>query len=671
MSQVDALLNPASIAVVGASPDARYSGNLIRNLLDYGYDNPIYYVNPNREEAFGQQCYDDISDIPEIVDLVVVSIPRKYVIDVVDQAGEMGIPAALIISAGFSEADETGEELEGELEGVIEKHDMAVCGPNTIGFANPQADTVPSAICSREPDNGEIGLISQSGALAFATFYDRAKDEDIDFAYIIATGNETGLTMSDYIKYMAEDDTVEAICAYIEGIDQPREFINAVVKAKEHGKPVFAVKTGDSDVAKESSESHTGAIAGSEEAWNAAFDRAGVERVPDIEDLLERAKLHAEFNNGGDSVCVASTSGGLAGLLADMTAKRDLALPEITGKTEQQLLEMDELLTFGGIHNPADIRQQGTEALTKIADVVFADDTFDAYVFAVALPAVGEQAEMIADKMLEIHQQASDPVVFLWTGRKESPDEESPYERVRDEAVLYYDADVCMDAVASLLDPPTAGERIDTVSVTNSDTTEVVDWEQAVELIPDSIDVVDHRVVSSSEEAATAASELGESVVLKANTTQAHKTELGAVKTGVRATQAADAFEDVIANVESGQAIVQKQIDGTELMLGIFEDPSFGPVLSVAPGGIHVEAFEDFQLNFIPPVSTQEVMRRVEQSPVIELLTGRGEQIQPDDLAEAVSDLGDLAVDGVIEADLNPVMLTQDGITAVDLYLKK
>ncbi|MFC7007742.1 acetate--CoA ligase family protein [Halalkalicoccus salilacus] len=453
---MDALLAPESIAVVGASPDSWYSSQLIDNLFDYGFDGDVRFVNPSRETVWGEPCYDSIDDVPEVVDLVVVSVPRRYVVETVRDAAERGTPAAVVITAGFGEADEEGRDLEDDLAAVAEKHDIAVCGPNTIGFANTHDETVVTSTCSRKPEKGSIGLVSQSGALAFTTFFERAADEDVGFAYVVATGNEVGLSTSDYVEYMAEDPRVDVICTYLEGVDDPRRFMEVARAATERGTPVLTIKVGRSDVAERATMSHTGSLTGDTAAWDAAFEQSGVERVPDVPDLLGRAAAHATYEPAASpNVCIASTSGGLASLLADMADERDLELPDITGETEEALLGMEDLLTFGELHNPADIRGYGADVLPEIAETLFADGSFDAYLFAIGLPAVDERAEGIADDVLRVAEAADAPTLFLWTGRKDAREGQEPplpYERVREEIPLYYDPSQAMDALASLVD---------------------------------------------------------------------------------------------------------------------------------------------------------------------------------------------------------------------------
>ncbi|WP_373188797.1 CoA-binding protein [Halolamina sp.] len=246
--ELDPLFDPDSVAVVGASPDSFYAGNLIDNLLDYGFDGDLYPVNPGRDEVWGRHCYDDIDDVPETVDLAVVSVPREYVVDVVRAAGQRGVPAALVVTAGFSEADEEGAKIEADLAAAADETDINVVGPNCIGVMSAAGATLTST-CSREPQQGSIALVSQSGALAFTTFFERAADEDVHFSHIVSTGNEADLTTSDYVAYLAEKPEVDVVCTYVEGIEDPERFMRVADAATRAGTPVISVKVGSSEVA--------------------------------------------------------------------------------------------------------------------------------------------------------------------------------------------------------------------------------------------------------------------------------------------------------------------------------------------------------------------------------------------------------------------------------------
>lgn len=701
MAQIETLLAPESIAIVGASPDSWYASNLVENLHEYGYDGDVYYVNPGREVVWGEDCYDSIAEIPAVVDVAVVSVPRQYVIETVRSAGEMGIPSALVITAGFAEADDTGAELEARLGKLGERYDMAICGPNTIGFANMHDETVVTSTCSRKPGKGSIGLVSQSGALAFTTFYERGTDEDLDFAYIVATGNEADLTITDYVEFMARDDRVDVICAYIEGMDDPHRFMDAARDAIRTGTPVLATKVGRSDVAETATMSHTGSVTGDTVAWNSAFDQTGIERVSDIPDLLRRASVHTAFDTlSSNDVCVASTSGGMASLLADMATERDLSLPDLDTDTEQTLLDIEALLTFGELHNPIDIRGYGADILPEIAEILFKDETFDAYVFAIGLPAVGERAENIADDICRVREMADVPVIFLWTGRKEpGPNDEAPlpYERVRRETPLYYDPGNCMDAVASLVrsnerrlkhseDELTTGLDAPDVPADS-----VLTWSDGERLL-DAIEIepVETRLATGAKEARFHAEAIGDPVAMKIDSRDIpHRTDAGAIATGVTPETAEECYTELLdnareyaPNAEIEGVLVQEQVDQgltTEVLVGVSTDETFGPIITVAPGGEFVELFdEDAGSTLIPPVSQETAHDAIEASKLGALLGGYRKRSPGDidTLATLVSRISRLVTEldepQIEELDLNPVLVHPegDGVSIVDVLVR-
>jgi acetyltransferase len=701
---LDPLFDPESVAVVGASPDSFYSGNLVNNLLDYGFDGDLYPVNPNREEVWGRRCYDRVADVPETVDLAVVSVPREYVVDVVAAAGERGVPVALVLSAGFSEADDEGAELEARLAATAADAGIRVVGPNCIGVMNSRGATLTST-CSREPEPGRIGLVSQSGALAFTTFFERAADRDLHFSHIVSTGNEADLTLTDYVAYLAERETVDVVCTYVEGIDEPERFMRVAERAVRNGTPVLTVKVGRSDLAEAATLSHTGSLTGRDDAWDAAFDQTGIQRVPDVPDLLSRASAHAAYGTpDGDRVCVASTSGGLASLLADMAAERGLSLPAIDGETERTLLGIEELLTYGGFNNPADIRGYGAEVLPEIADAVLADDAFDVYVFAIGLPGVDERAETIAADLEAIAAEADDPVYVLWTGRKEPDDPTAtpPYARLRESVPVYEDPGRCLDAVAStaeyaadrdrLADRPSraalasALEAQGGVDAPDSELPRgrVLTWRETEPLL-DAYDVpvVETRVATDADEAVAAARDIGFPVVCKVDSPALpHRTDAGAVELGLDSAAAVrEAYDDVtdaaLARVDAADVagvLVQPMAgDGVEAILGVASGDVFDSLVTVGPGGVLVEALDE-TATLVPPFSRADARRAVEATALADLLTDRrgDAPLSVDAVVDLLVNVGNLAasVDAVAELDLNPVVVTPDGPLAVDALVR-
>ncbi|WP_227356449.1 acetate--CoA ligase family protein [Haladaptatus salinisoli] len=691
---LDPLFAPESVAVVGASPDSWYSSQLMDNLLDYGYDGTVYPVNPSRETAWGRTYYDTIADVPEVVDLAVVSVPRDHAVDVVAAAGERGTPAALVITAGFAEADDEGARLQDELATAAAEHGVRVCGPNCIGLANAREGTVLTSTCSRHPEPGAVGLVSHSGALAFTTFFERAADENLSFSHVVSTGNEADQTLTDYVEYMAADPAVEVICAYVEGLADPRRFVEVAEAAVREGTPVLAVKIGGSTAAESAAMSHTGSLVGNDHAAAAAFEQAGVQRVPDIPDLLARASAHAAFDPpASNRVCIASTSGGLASLLADMASERGLAVPPLEGETERALVDMEGLLTFGELHNPVDIRGYGADHLPEIADVLFRDDEYDAYVFAIGLSAVDERAADIADDLLAVADAATEPVLFLWTGRKEPGelDDPQPYERVREEVPLFYDPGRCVDALASLVEfgatrerlanrRPRSDRRTAGVRPVDAPSGRALSWREAADLLSEfGIETVPTRLVDGPDEAAAVAAEFGFPTVLKVDSVDVpHRTRVGGVKTDIRtAADAREAHEEILSNVrneapdaEIEGVLVQPQVEGgVEAFAGVSTDPEFGPVVAAGTGGTLVEEFDERAVR-IPPLTTVEAADAIADTRLGALLGESGGDAAA--LADLLVSVGDLAVGvrSLAELDLNPVLVRDEGVAVVDALVR-
>ncbi|SEH17800.1 acetyltransferase [Natronorubrum sediminis] len=693
---IDRLFGPESVAVVGASPDATYSGTLIENLLEYGFAGELYLVNPNRERAWGRTCYDSIDDVPTTVDLVIVSVPRQYVVKTIRSAGERGVPIALVITAGFAEADETGRDLEKALADVASETGIRVCGPNTLGVASGHHGTVATSTSSRPPQPGPLGLVSQSGALAFTTFFERAADERIDFGYVVATGNEADLTLSEYVTYLAGQDHVDAICAYIEGLEEPRDFMVAAENAVRSGTAVIAIKVGKSDSAAAAALSHTGSVTGDDDAWDAAFEQVGVERVHDVSEMLSRARAHAAFDPPEtDGVCIASTSGGLGSLLADMAATRGIEVPSLEAETEQALLEMDELLTFDELHNPIDIRGYGAEILTEIADVLFDDDGYDVYVFAIGLSAVDERAERIVEQIETIAERVEAPIFVLWTGRKEPLDrpDPQPYERLRETVPVYYDPGACMDAIASLVRFGDARERLTTESARTDledgdrsafefESDRVLSWTEAESLLESyDLDTVPSGLAHDPDEAVEIADEHGYPVVLKVDSPGIpHRTEADAVRIDLESpNEVRAAYERILDNARSfdpdatidGVLVQPYRPDGVEALAGITDDPTFGPLVTVAPGGRDVELHDGVVR--VPPLTRDEAERAIRETALDDLLDGYrdGPEADIDSLASAVVNLGRLAAnEDIAELDLNPILVDEDGISIVDILVR-
>lgn len=692
------LISPRTIAVVGASPDSWYSSQIVNNLLEFGFEGDLYLVNPGREEVWGRRCYDDITDVPATVDLAVISIPREYVVETVENAARTGVPAALIITAGFAEADDDGAEMEQHLRTVAETHDIRICGPNCLGLINTLDEITLTPTCSRTPVPGSVGLISHSGALAFTTFHERGMDEDTGFAYVISTGNEADLSIADYVEYLASDERVDVVCTYVEGIERGGEFLDAADAAVRNDVPMLTVKVGRSAAAERATISHTGSVTGNDQVWKAAFDQVGIQRVPDIPDLLATATIHSRYDPPESrDVCIASTSGGLASLLADFCSEYGLSLPDIEGETERQLVGKEELLTFGTVTNPIDIRGYGADHLPEIADVLFADDRFSAYVFAIGLSAVDERAEEIATDLRSIAERATDPVVCLWTGRKEpqSHRDRQPFERVREQLPVYYDPETAVRSLASLIEFGSI-KRARTGTDSRRALREGFDRRQGPDLSAGvlpwaaataalrryGIEPVPTRLVSEANQAVAASEHLGYPVSMKVESVDIpHRTDADAVRLAVADERdARNAFSEILDNARSYQpgadiegVLVQPHVDGgTETMVGIIEDDSLGRVVAFGLGGTAVEQIRD-QTYLVPPYTEAEVRTALANTRLEERFEHRrtGNRADVDGFVDLLVRIGTFAYEtpAVKELDLNPVLVGEEGCSIVDVLL--
>ncbi|MFB6301216.1 MAG: acetate--CoA ligase family protein [Halobacteriales archaeon] len=685
---LEALFAPKSVAVVGASPDSWYSAQLMDNLLDYGFTGTVYPVNPSRDRAWDRRCYDSITDLPETVDLAVVSVPREYVIDVVEAAAGMGVPAALVITAGFAEADATGEELQTELASVAERENIHVCGPNCIGLANSHAETVLTSTCSRKPTPGPIALASQSGALAFTTFFERGADTATHFSHIVSTGNEADLTMADYVAYLGAQPTVDVICLYLEGLPGPRHFADVAREVTANGTPILTVKVGRSEVGEAAAQSHTGSLTGDEDRWEAVFRHAGIQRVADIPDLLGHGRAHAALDPPSSArTCVLSTSGGLASLLGDLGSEHGLEFPALSESTEDTLLDMEELLTFGELNNPIDIRGYGADVLPEIAETVFDDPTFDAYIIAVALSAVDERAAEIADNLRTVADMADDPVLFLWTGRRTPADQPDPqpYEQVQSIGPLYADPERCIEALASLVafDADRSRIRAGDPTIPEPETTSdlptgtTLTWTEAESLLArHDIDPIRTRIVETARDAVQAVAGIDGPAVMKIDARGIHhRAEIGGVELAVTAETAREAFDRITDNAAAAdpdadayRVLVQPQIDeGIEAIVGGTRTDAFGPTITVGTGGTHVETIDDSEVR-LAPLSRHDARDAIEATRLAERLSSSNME----SLADLLVRVGDLLAGdpGIAELDCNPVIMTpEDGPRIVDVLV--
>jgi acetyltransferase len=429
------LLKPKSIAIIGASETGLYPAGILRNLLKNGYQGKLYPVNPRRETVQGLKSYPKITDIEDDVDLAVITIPRGFVIDILKQCAAKGVKAVIVISAGFSEADEYGKKLEKDLVEYANRSGIIICGPNTAGLANVHDNIPLVARYSPPPLPGNVALLSQSGALMMALLGVLA-DKNVGLSYSISTGNQANLDLSECLRTVVEEERTRCIAMFVEGLKDVHLFLEATDIAAEKGKPIVALKVGMTAAGAAAAATHTGSLTGSPAVYKAVFRQKGVIAVTDIEELIDTAKAFSTFIDKlpkGDGVGIISQTGGGASLSADIASELGLNLPPLSEQTARQLNDMDELLLFGGVRNPADVRGAGTRVpfLPKILDLFLEEQAINVIGVILARTAIGEEDVGTAKAILEVAKNASKPLFIIWIGKKipdaGNPIDEQPY----------------------------------------------------------------------------------------------------------------------------------------------------------------------------------------------------------------------------------------------------
>src|ERR1700756_3851418 len=356
MASIHKMLNPRSIAVVGATPRMQYGGRFLAAALKAKDRIRVYAVNPRYDEIMGVKSYPNVTDLPEAPDVVAVVVPWDQVFDVLQESHRKGAGSAIVISAGFAERGvDDRRDLQGELGAFASTSGMRISGPNCLGLANVKDDIWATA-SSRGASGltGPIGLVCQSGATAFGPFLVRAVENGIGFSYIISTGNEADLDFTDFPRYLLDDPDTRVIAGFVEGFKRADKFLELAKLAAERGKPIVLIKIGRSELGARAARSHTAALTGADARYDAIFAQYGVIRVQDYDELLETAHLLAHTPKPRvPGIAVVSHSGGISSRAADMCGQAGLDLPPLGHEARDGINGI--LKGFGWAANPADV----------------------------------------------------------------------------------------------------------------------------------------------------------------------------------------------------------------------------------------------------------------------------------------------------------------------------
>lgn len=697
MKDLNKMFKPESVAIIGASSTSGKVGHIIvDNLINDGFKGEIYPVNPKGGEILGKTAYASIKDIPKTVDLAIITIPSVFVNDTVRDCGEIGVKNIVVITAGFKEVGEEGAKLEAELTKLGEEYGINIIGPNSLGITDSHTPLNGSFSQMMTP-KGNIAFISQSGAMMVAII-DWSITSGIGFSKVISLGNKAGVNEIELLQYLSEDDETAVIICYLESISEDEDFIRTMREVAIK-KPIIILKSGSSSAGAEAASSHTGALAGSDLAFDTAFKQSGIIRIGTMAELFD---LGLAFSKAplpkGDHVAIITNAGGGGVLTVDAMEKAGLKLVQFDDETKAKLKECipDE----GSVNNPIDVLGDApVDRYKKSLDIVLKDEQVDSLIIMVC-PTASADPDGIANVILEERHKFNKPIIVVNMGGPSFEDANNAlrandvptyvfpetavtaleamtrFARLEDRSyddVIEKVSDVDKNAVRAIFDKVTSAGR-DTLL--GSEAYAVAEAY--------GISAAPIRLSKSAEEAAELAEEMEFPVVLKiASDKILHKSDIGGVKVGItNSNEAKKAYNEIIANAKKAHpdiipdgVEVQKMMDsGEEVIVGMIKDKQFGPMIAFGMGGIYVNLIEDVSFNLARGLSSEEIEKQIESTKVSKLLEGyRGEApCDIDEVKEAIKRVARLTLDfpEISELDINPIFVYEKGSSALDIKIK-
>jgi acetyl coenzyme A synthetase (ADP forming)-like protein len=681
--------NPSSVAVVGASQNPSKIGyEILNNIVKYDYGGSVYPINPKAKEILGLKAYPDLTSVPSKIDLAVIALPAPAVMDVLKQCGKKGIDSIIVISAGFKETGPEGARLEEELAIQAKELGIRVVGPNCLGIIDTTS-SLNASFAAGMPLPGHIGFFSQSGALCVAIL-DWALGENVGFSRFVSVGNKMDISETEVMISMGKDENTRVILGYLESIEDGPRFMNAAREVSQT-KPIIIIKSGTTGAGAKAASSHTGALAGSDHAYRAAFKQSGIIRAESMQALFSYAMAFASQPlPKGPSLAIITNSGGPGILAADACDRSSLHLTPIRKETADRLREF--LPATASVYNPIDIIGDATlERYEKTLDVVLKDEMLHSVLILFA-PTAAADAEAVAMSIVSLTKDTDKPIITAFMGgkgvrgaRKIFQDHNIPTYQYPDDAISALDA---MLSYRRWREKParqyqrfeadTTRVREVFASIVKQHRHDLIENEAREILKAYGFRLPANRIARTTNEAVSAASEIGYPVVMKiASPDILHKSDMGGVRVGVEdEAMLEEAFFDITSKIQLRQpearilgVMVQEMIpQGREVILGITRDIQFGPMIMFGLGGIYVEVLKDVAFR-IAPLSVESADAMIREIRSFPLLRGvRGEA--PADIKgirDALLRLSQMAVDfpEIIEADVNPLLVCPEGQGAV------
>ena len=692
---LDTLFSPKSIAVIGATDsEGKLGYAILYNIIQSGFSGAIYPVNPEKDGILGLPCYKNINAIKNKIDLAVIVIPGKLVLDILETCGKRGVRSAIVISAGFRETGHEGLMAEHKITEIAQKYQMRVLGPNCLGLIDTLTP-MNATFAAGMPCRGEIAFMSQSGALC-ASILDIALAEDIGFSHFVSLGNKADLDEIDLLQAWTDDPEAKVVMAYLEGIADGTRFIE-VARRFTKSKPIVAIKSGVTRGGSRAVSSHTGALAGSERAYEAAFKQAGVLRAGSVSDLFDLSiALARQPLPRNENVAVITNAGGPGIMATDALERIGLNLAPLTKETMGRLREV--LPAAASVFNPVDVLGDATtDRFRSALQLVSADPNVGALI-VILTPTfttnMDELAQVVADVASHIHI----PLLACFMGEatiqgavKVLTNHHVPNYLIPERAVKALKAmadhrrwqerplpefktfDADRERVAKIFQQVRTEGR---VKIGDADARAVMEAYR--------IPIPASKLCKTAEEAVAFAGEIGYPVVMKiASPDILHKTDIGGVRLNIQSGgDVRDSFDLLtfcarryMPDAEIWGCQVQQQVrGGIEVIIGMNRDPQFGPLVMFGLGGVYVEALHDVAFR-IAPFSLEEAKEMMQETRSFNLLRGVRGQAQSDieALADTLLKVSQLVTQfpEIVEMDINPLIVFEKGkgVMSVDARL--
>lgn len=705
-SDLGCLLKPRTIAVIGATEKVGPGRNTIYNLQHMGFDGIIYPINPTRDNVFGLKCYKQLQTLPEIPDLVVISLPAEKVIDSLRDCQMFGVKAVMVYTSGFAEAGADGMELQKKLIDICEASEIRLCGPNCLGHMNvPDRTGAYSASVPVDLNAGQIAIISQSGSMAIAMLQSL---KNLGVNHVISYGNQAVIELSDYIMYLANDPKTHIIVTFIEGIQNGQKFLDSVRECHRRGKTIIVLKTGKSEISKKAVRAHTAAMAGSDEVFNAALEENYVLKVEDLDEMLQTVTLLLRSKKTtSDGVFLITISGGQIGMIADIASSIGINFQQFANETVEKLKRI--IPSYLQVVNPIDVGRVGSDNYAEYLEVlrICSEDPGCGLILvsqdapAGVGPSTIDHYCRVVRAVVEFHQENRRVPIVVFSNHSGQYCHDIVDGLLEANVPYLQGTRESIKAVHHLIS--SSLEKIE--AITLHDAVPLAIWDNIDQKMSELVNSTDKKFLGEKEgkellsllgipvvrpilcknenDIAIAAKKLGYPLVMKIESPDIiHKTDVGGVMVGLNSLAIVEkAFTDMIHQVQNkmpnakieGVTLQEMITEGIDLIIGSHEDTQFGHVLVYGLGGIYVEALKDSSLGLIPITKEKahKMIRNSKSWPLLGEIRGRTaldvEQIE--NVMMRLSLFVDRYKNKISAIDINPVRIGISGIYVLDALI--